>query len=89
MIQLNCKKYSLEEAINGYHLERDRYALDTKKKDNLELLKMLNSFRRAASKKETEFEAALAKRICLEDKRKNISEKCLQEILISNLFLHI
>ena len=73
LIQLSRKKSSLEEAIKGYHLERDRYALDAEKKENIELLKMSNSFKWVASEKETELEAVMAKRKCLQDKRKNIS----------------
>ena len=73
LIQLNRKKSSLEEVTKGYHLERDRSALDAEKKENIELLKMLNSFKRTASEKGAELEAAMAKRKCLEDKRKNIS----------------
>ena len=38
---------------------------------------------------DTELEAVLAKRKCSEDKRKNMSQKCLQEIMIFSLFLHI
>ena len=72
LIQLNRKKSSLE-VIKGYHLERDRSALDAEKKENIELLKMLNSFKRTASEKGAELETAMAKRKCLEDKRKNIS----------------
>ena len=30
---------SLEEGTKGYHLERERYALDAEKKGNMELLK--------------------------------------------------
>ena len=73
LIQLNRKKSSLEEVIKGYHLVRDRSALDAEKKENIELLKMLNSFKRTASEKGAELETAMAKRKCLEDKRKNIS----------------
>ena len=72
LIQLNRKRSSLEEAIKEYHLERDKYALDAEKKENLELLKMSNGFKRAASEKEAELEAVMAKRKCLEDKRKKI-----------------
>ena len=45
---------------------------------------MSNGFARAASEKKTELEAVMAKRKCLEGKM-----KCLQEILILNIFLHI
>ena len=58
-------------------------------KRKIELLKMSHSFKRAASEKETELEVVMAKRKCLENKRKKISWECLQEILIFNLFLHI
>ena len=60
-----------------------------RKRENIELLKLSRSFKMAASEKEIELEAVLAKRKCLEDKRKNISQKCLQEMLVLNLFLHI
>ena len=89
LIQLSRQKISLEEAIKGYHLEIDRYALDVEKKESIELSKISNNFKSAAPGKETELEAVMAKRKRLEDKRKNISQKCLQEILILNLFLHI
>ena len=42
-------------------------------KRKIELLKMSHSFKRAASEKETELEVVMAKRKCLENKRKKIS----------------
>ena len=42
-------------------------------KRNIELLRMSNSFKRAASEKEAELEVVIAKRKWLENKRKKIS----------------
>ena len=81
LIQLNRKNSSLEEAINGYHLERDRYALEAEKKQNVELLKMSNSFKKTASEKETELEAVMPKRKCLKDKK----EKYFIEMFTRNI----
>ena len=69
------QKEELEEAIKGY-LEKDRCALDAEKKENIELLKISNSFKRAASEKETKLEAVMALKKCLDDKRDS-SQNCL------------
>lgn len=67
-IQLK-KESSLEETIKRYHLVRDRYALDADKKEN-RIIKDVKQLNRAATEKETELDIVLAKRKCLEDKRK-------------------
>ena len=73
VIELNRKKSSIEEAIKGYHLERDRHAVNAGKKKNRIIKDVSHSFKRAASEKETELEVVMAKRKCLENKRKKIS----------------
>ena len=69
---MNLKKTSLEEAIKEYRAGADKYAYDAEKKENLELLKLSNGLKRAAEKKQNELVAALEKKKCLDEKKKQI-----------------
>ena len=53
---LNDKKRSLDEAVKEYQSEADRYALEAKMKENMELLKMSNGLKRAAKEKQLQLD---------------------------------
>lgn len=59
---LNSKKVQLENAIVEYLKESDKYALEAESKENLELLKLSNSLKRAAKEKQEELEQCIAKK---------------------------
>ena len=70
--QLNHKKTSLEEVIKGYKLQSEKYDFEAEQKENLEILKLSNGLKRAAKEKQAELDNVLAKKKCLEEKKKNI-----------------
>ena len=70
-------------------MERDRYALDAEKKENIELLKTGNNLKMAVSEKETELEAVMAKRKCLEEKKKIFHKMFTRNIYIKCIFTYL
>ena len=70
--QLNHKKTSLEEVIKEYKLQSEKYDFEAEQKENLEILKLSNSLKRTAKGKQAELDNVLAKKKCLEEKKKNI-----------------
>ena len=70
--QLNHKKTSLEEVITEYKLQSEKYDFEAEQKENLEILKFSNGLKRAAKEKQAELDNVLAKKKCLEEKKKNI-----------------
>ena len=70
--QLNHKKTSLEEVIKEYKLQSEKYDFEAEQKENLEILKLSNGLKRAAKEKQAELGNVLAKKKCLEEKKKNI-----------------
>ena len=63
---------SLEEVIKEYKLQSEKYDFEAEQKENLEILKLSNSLKRAAKGKQAELDNVLAKKKCLEEKKKNI-----------------
>ena len=70
--QLNHKKTSLEEVIKEYKLQSEKYEFEAEQKENLEILELSNGLKRAAKEKQAELDNVLAKKKCLEEKKKNI-----------------
>ena len=70
--QLNHKKRSLEEVIKEYKLQSEKYNFEAEQKENLEILKLSNGLKRAAKEEQAELDNVLAKKKCLEEKKKNI-----------------
>ena len=62
----------MEEVIKEYKLESEKYDFEAEQKENLEILKLSNGLKRAAKKKQAELDNVLAKKKCLEEKKKNI-----------------
>ena len=62
----------MEEVIKEYKLQSEKYDFEAEQKENLEILKLPNGLKRAAKEKQAELDNVLAKKKCLEEKKKNI-----------------
>ena len=62
----------MEEVIKEYKLQSEKYDFEAEQKENLEILKFSNGLKRAAKEKQAKLDSALAKKKCLEEKKKNI-----------------
>ena len=58
----NAPKSQLEIAIEEYKKEADKYAFEAENKENLELLKLSNSLKRACKEKQEELDECLRKK---------------------------
>ena len=65
---LNARKSQLEIAIEEYKKEADKYAFEAENKENLELLKLSNSLKRACKEKQEGLDE------CLKNKQKLMSK---------------
>ena len=70
---LNARKSHLEIAIEHYKKEADKNAFEAENKENLELLKLSNSLKRACKEKQEELDE------CLEKKRKLLSKSNIKK----------
>ena len=70
---LNARKSHLEIAIEYYKKEADKNAFEAENKENLELLKLSNSLKRACKEKQEELDE------CLKKKRKLLSKSNIKK----------
>ena len=70
---LNARKSHLEIAIEYYKKEADKNAFEAENKENLELLKLPNSLKRACKEKQEELDE------CLKKKRKLLSKSNIKK----------